>query len=214
MNMAKEGIPFVLLFLVPAAVVGTVAAIAGGWWLWPAAAVLAVLALYMAYFFRDPERPAPSEGNIIVSPADGKVMVVDRVDPNDPASPTQVSVFLSPIDVHINRSPIAGVIEEVVHKTGRFEIASRKIASEVNEQNVITIASPELRIVARQIAGILARRIVCWKKPGDSVALGERIGLMKFSSRMDVVVPAEVEVLCRVGDRVVGGVTIIGRKRT
>jgi phosphatidylserine decarboxylase len=212
--MAKEGIPFVILFLVPAAAMCVVAVIAGGWWLWPTAAVLAVLAAYMAYFFRDPERSAPNEAGVVVSPADGKVMVVDRIDPGDDLSPTQVSVFLSPIDVHINRSPIAGVIEDVVYKAGQFKVASRKIASEVNEQNVITIANPELRIVARQIAGILARRIVCWKKPGDSVALGERIGLMKFSSRMDVVMPAEVEVLCRVGDRVVGGVTVIGRKRT
>jgi phosphatidylserine decarboxylase len=125
-----------------------------------------------------------------------------------------VSIVLSPMDVHINRSPIAGTVVDVVYKPGAFKIATKKIASEVNEQNVITIENKEMRIVARQIAGLLARRVVCWKRPGDAVSAGERIGLMKFSSRMDVVMPAEVEVLCRVGDIVVGGETIIGRKRS
>ena len=212
--MAREGIPFILLFSIPAAAAGVAAAATGIRWLWAVAAALAVLAAYMAYFFRDPERLSPEETDVVVSPADGKVMVVERVDASDSDSPTQVSIFLSPVDVHINRSPIAGVVEEVVYVPGKFTVASRKIASEVNEQNVITIGGPQLRIVARQIAGILARRIVLWKRPGDRVALGERIGLMKFSSRMDVVMPPEVEVLCRVGERVVGGVTIIGRKRT
>ena len=212
--MAKEGIPFILVFVVLAAL-----AFVAGLWLgstvaFVVAGLAVALALFMAYFFRDPHRDVPDEANVVVSPADGKVMVVERVDPNDPASPTQVSIFLSPMDVHINRAPIAGTIEAVVYKAGEFRVASRKIASEVNEQNVITIAGPELRIVARQIAGLVARRIVCWKKPGDQVALGERIGLMKFSSRMDVVMPPEVAVLCSVGDRVVGGTTVIGRKQT
>jgi phosphatidylserine decarboxylase len=211
--MAKEGIPFILVFVLLAAI-----AFVTGLWLGSTVAYVVAglgvaLALFMAYFFRDPHREVPDEANIVVSPADGKVMVVERVDPNDPASPTQVSIFLSPMDVHINRAPIAGTIEAVVYKAGEFRVASRKIASEVNEQNVITIAGPELRIVARQIAGLLARRIVCWKKAGDQVGLGERIGLMKFSSRMDVVMPAEVAVLCRVGDRVVGGTTVIGRRQ-
>jgi phosphatidylserine decarboxylase len=100
----------------------------------------------------------------------------------------------------------------VVYKPGAFKVASRRIASEVNEQNVITISNAGMRIVTRQIAGILARRIVCWKRAGDTVAIGERIGLMKFSSRMDVVMTADMEVLCRPGDRVVGGESIIGRK--
>lgn len=211
--MAKEGLPFILFFGVLTAM-----AVAGALVLhlplfWPIAAVFLALTVFMAYFFRDPERVSPDEAGIVVSPADGKVMVVERVDGDDPASPTQVSIFLSPMDVHINRSPLGGTVEDVVYKPGAFKVASRKIASEVNEQNVITIANAEMRVVTRQIAGILARRIVCWKRPGDAVALGERIGLMKFSSRMDVVMPADVEVLCRQGDTVVGGQTIIGRKR-
>ena len=211
--MAKEGIPFVLVFALPAIAAAVLGVLIGFWWFWGLAALFAALAAFMAFFFRDPERVAPEEATVVVSPADGKVMVVERVDPSDPASPTQVSIFLSPLDVHINRSPIAGTIEEVVYKPGKFKVASKKVASTVNEQNVITISNPELRIVARQIAGIMARRIVCWKKAGDHVALGERIGLMKFSSRMDVVMPPEVEVLCAVGDRVVAGITVIGRKR-
>lgn len=212
--MAKEGIPFILVFSIPAIAAAAVGVALGVWWAWPFAVVFAALALFMAYFFRDPERVGPEEAGVVVSPADGTVMVVERVSPGDAASPTQVSIFLSPMDVHINRSPIAGTIEEITYKPGQFRVASKKIASEVNEQNVITIRGPEIEIVARQIAGILARRIVCWKKAGDRVGLGERIGLMKFSSRMDVVMPADVEVLCAVGERVVGGVTVIGRKRT
>ena len=100
----------------------------------------------------------------------------------------------------------------MTYKPGEFRVASRKIASEVNVQNVIEIRGADMAIVARQIAGLVARRIVCWKKAGDRVATGERIGLMKFSSRMDVVMPSDIEVLCRIGDRVVGGETVIGRK--
>lgn len=211
--MAKEGIPFILFFGVLAALAAAAAVVLHLWPFWVIAAAMFAIAVFMAYFFRDPERDSPSDTAIVISPADGKVMVVERVDASDPASATQISIFLSPMDVHINRSPIAGTIEDVVYKPGAFKVASRKIASEVNEQNVITISNPEMRIVARQIAGILARRIVCWKKAGDTVAAGERIGLMKFSSRMDVVVPAEVDVLCKEGDSVVGGVTVIGRKR-
>jgi phosphatidylserine decarboxylase len=212
--MVKEGIPFVIAFALPALAAGAAGFWRGAWWAWMLCGLFAVLAAFMAFFFRDPDRMMPSEADIVVSPADGKVMVVERVDPADDASPTQVSIFLSPLDVHINRAPIAGTIEDVVYKPGEFQIASKRVASEVNEQNVITIRGAELSVVARQIAGILARRIVCWKRPGDHVALGERIGLMKFSSRMDVVMTSDVEVLCSVGDRVVGGETIIGRRRT
>ena len=211
--MAKEGVPFILVFAAPALIAAFVGVALGTWWAWALAVAFLALAAFMAYFFRDPERHVPSEASVVVSPADGTVMVVDRLVPGDAESATQVSIFLSPLDVHINRSPIAGSIEAVTYKPGEFRIASKRIASDVNEQNVITIRGPEIEVVARQIAGILARRIVCWKHPGDRVELGERIGLMKFSSRMDVVMPATVEVLCAVGDRVVGGETIIGRKR-
>lgn len=204
--MAKEGIPFVICFLVPALIL-----VALAWWI--AAALCLMLAAFMAFFFRDPERDSPVDNRIVVSPADGRVVIAARVDQRAEDSPTQISIFLSPLDVHINRSPIAGEIVDVVYKPGAFHVASREIASVENEQNIVTVRGDKLTIVFRQIAGVLARRIVLWKKTGDRITLGERIGLMKFSSRMDVIMPAGVDVLVRKGDRVVGGVTVLGRLR-
>jgi phosphatidylserine decarboxylase len=167
----------------------------------------------MAFFFRDPERDCPVDDTVIISPADGRVVVVAPVEPGRQDSPTQISIFLSPMDVHINRSPIAGEIVEAVYKPGAFHVASRDIASVENEQNILTIRGRRVTIGVRQIAGVLARRVVLWKKQGERVQLGERIGLMKFSSRMDVIVPPDVEVLVRPGDRVRGGITVLGRVR-
>ena len=204
--MAKEGIPFITVFLVPGLVF-----LAPGWWI--AAGACLVLAAFMAFFFRDPMRDCPVDDRIVVSPADGRVVAAARVDERVGDSPTQISIFLSPLDVHINRSPIAGEILDVAYKPGAFHVASRDIASVENEQNVVTVRGVNLTIVFRQIAGVLARRIVLWKKKGDRVAMGERVGLMKFSSRMDVILPAEVDVLVHKGDRVVGGVSVLGRLR-
>jgi len=204
--MAKEGIPYIILFIVPAAIFAAL-----GWWI--AAGLCFGLAAFMAFFFRNPERACPVDDTLIISPADGRVVVVAPVEPNKADSPTQISIFLSPLDVHINRSPIAGEIVEAVYKPGAFHIASRDIASVENEQNILTIRGQLVTIGVRQIAGVLARRVVLWKKQGDRVQLGERIGLMKFSSRMDVIVPPEVEVLVRPGERVWGGITVLGRVR-
>lgn len=204
--MAKEGIPFILLFFIPAVILAAL-----GWWV--ASIACLGLAGFMAFFFRDPERDCPVDDEIIISPADGRVVIVAPVDPAVADSPTQVSIFLSPMDVHINRSPIAGEILDVTYKPGAFHVASRDVASVENEQNVVTVRGKKVTIVYRQIAGILARRIVFWKKKGDVVEAGERVGLMKFSSRMDLVLPPEVEVLVKKGDRVVAGVTVIGRVR-
>jgi len=204
--VAKEGFPFIALFVIPALVF-----FALGWWI--AALLCLLLAAFMAFFFRDPERACPTDDRIVVSPADGRVVRAAPVDTSVDASPTQISIFLSPMNVHINRSPIAGEIVDVVYKPGAFHIASREIASIENEQNIVTVRGEKLTIVFRQIAGVIARRIVLWKKKGDPVALGERVGLMKFSSRMDVILPAEIEVLVREGDRVVGGVSVLGRLR-
>ena len=202
--MAKEGIPYIILFIVPAAIFAAL-----GWWI--AAAFCFALAAFMAFFFRNPERDCPVDERLIISPADGRVVVVAPVEPGRSDSPTQISIFLSPMDVHINRSPIAGEIVEAVYKPGAFHVASRDIASVEHEQNVLTIRGRLVTIGVRQIAGVLARRVVLWKKQGDQVELGERIGLMKFSSRMDVIVPAEVEVMVRPGDRVRGGITVLAR---
>lgn len=176
------------------------------------ACVLLLLAAFMAYFFRDPERTIPSERTVIVSPADGRVTLVGTLSPGDADSPTIVSIFLSPLDVHINRSPISGTVLDVTYTKGRFKPATSDSASLVNEQNALTIKGEDgVTVVCKQIAGVLARRIVCWKRPGDRLELGERFGLIKFGSRTDLLMPPEVEVLVSAGERVRGGVTVIGR---
>ena len=185
------------------------------WWLglWPVAIAFGLLAAFMAFFFRDPTRQPPSDINIVVSPADGRVTRVSALEEANESSSTLVSIFLSPLDVHINRAPIAGEITSVSYMRGKFLIATDEKASLVNEQNVLTIKGEIITVVCKQIAGIVARRIVCWKRAGERVALGEKIGLIKFSSRTDLVLPSNVEVLVNVGSRVRGGTTIIGRIR-
>jgi len=204
--VTRDGIPFVLIPLAAA----LLALLAGYWYV---AIPLVLVALFMAYFFRDPERASLSGPDIVVAPADGRVTRVARLIPQDPQSPTVVSIFLSVFDVHINRAPIAGEIIDVAYTKGRFLIATREESSVVNEQNALTIKGERMTIVCKQIAGVLARRIVCWKRKGERVNLGERFGLIKFSSRTDLVLPPEVEVSVRVGDRVRGAVSIIGRLR-
>jgi phosphatidylserine decarboxylase len=204
--MLRDGIPFVL---VPAAL--AILALALGYWY--VAPPLLLVAAFMAYFFRNPGRSTPADESLVVSPADGRVTRVARLDSNDSQSPTVVSIFLSVFDVHVNRAPIAGEITDVTYTRGRFVIATREDASLVNEQNSLTIRGARMTVVCRQIAGVLARRIVCWKSAGDKLSLGERFGLIKFSSRTDLVLPPEVEVSARVGEKVRGGVSIIGRLR-
>ncbi|MGB7924745.1 MAG: phosphatidylserine decarboxylase [Pyrinomonadaceae bacterium] len=202
--MAREGLPYIiipiLLALIPLAL---------GYW--PVALPLLALAAFMAYFFRDPERTAPAEEGIIVSPADGRVTRIRALAPDDERSPKIVSIFLSPLDVHVNRAPITGQITNVTYTKGKFLMATREETSLVNEQNTLTIEGPQITVVCKQIAGVLARRIICWKRAGDHVKRGERFGLIKFSSRTDLVLPPEVEVVVREGMRVRGGTTIIGR---
>ena len=195
--MVKEGLPFVI---VPA----IIALIFGFFQIWPAVAVFVAIALFMAYFFRDPHRTIPDADNIVVSAADGRVTRVDET-----ANGKLVSVFLSPIDVHINRAPIAGIITKVDYVIGKKIPATSDQASLVNERNSITIVGEKMTVICTQIAGILARRIVCWNKEGDKLELGQKYGLIKFSSRTDLLMPAEVKVLVSVGDRVTGGETII-----
>jgi len=182
-----------------------------GWW--PVALVFIILAAFMAFFFRDPQRQPPTDASLVVAPADGRVTRVKPVGELSERSATLVSIFLSPFDVHINRAPIAGRITDVSYKRGKFLIATDESASLVNEQNALTIEGERITVVCKQIAGILARRIVCWKRVGESVSLGERFGLIKFSSRTDVVLPANVEILVAEGARVKGGTTVIGRIR-
>lgn len=197
--MAKEGYPFVLI---PA----ILALIFGFFGLWIVAGIFAAVAAFMAFFFRDPYRNVPDSADIIVSAADGKVTRIDETELGK-----VVSVFLSPFDVHINRSPIAGVVEKAEYIPGKKAPATSNEASFTNERNSLTIKGENVTVICTQIAGILARRIVCWSKEGDTLARGEKFGLIKFSSRTDLLMPSNVEVLVKVGDRVVGGETVIAR---
>jgi phosphatidylserine decarboxylase len=202
-RIVKESIPYIVVPVLLA-----VAAIALGFWY--VAGFLFLVTLFMAFFFRDPKRVPPSDPNVVVSPADGKVT---RIGPasSGPDSETVISIFLSPFDVHINRSPIPGKIVDVLYSPGKFLMATNEKASLVNEQNALTIQGEKITVVCKQIAGILARRIVCWKAEGDSLSLGERFGMIKFSSRTDVLLPANVTVTVKEGQRVRGGTTVIGR---
>lgn len=204
LKIARESIPFIVIPLL----LGLVTAAFGFWYV---CGVLVFVALFMAFFFRDPKRVPPIEQNVVVSPADGRVTRVTRLAPDQEDSPTVVSIFLSPFDVHINRAPIPGRITDLVYSPGKFLMATNEKASLVNEQNILTIQGDQITVVCKQIAGILARRVVCWKKKGDNLTLGERFGLIKFSSRTDVILPANVSVLVSVGARVRGGTTVIGR---
>jgi len=204
MRILRESIPFIAIPMI----VAVVSVILG---LWNLLILSVFVALFMAFFFRDPRREPPGDPNVVVAPADGKVTRVIALDENSEDSPTLVSIFLSPFDVHINRAPIPGTIRDVVYSPGKFLMATNKNASIVNEQNVLTIQNDRITVVCKQIAGILARRIVCWKKKGDDLTIGERFGLIKFSSRTDVVLPSNVSVTVSEGQRVRGGVTVIGR---
>ena len=199
MRLVKESIPYIL---VPAIL--AVAAAALGYWY--VSAILFIVALFMAFFFRHPKRVPPSDPDVVVSPADGRVT---RIEPQSPG--TVVSIFLSPFDVHINRSPIPGRIVDMLYSRGKFLIATNEQASLVNEQNALTIEGEKITVVCKQIAGILARRIVVWKRAGDYLGLGEPFGMIKFSSRTDILLPENVRVTVKVGDRVRGGITVIGR---
>jgi phosphatidylserine decarboxylase len=200
--MVRDGIPYVVVPLILA----LVPVLFGYWFL---AVPLVLVALFMAYFFRDPQRTAPADAGIVVAPADGLVTIVKLADSMNPES--LISIFLSPLDVHINRSPIGGLITEIAYKKGKYLMATRADSRLLNEQNTLTIEGDGLTVKCTQIAGILARRIVCWKQAGDRVKCGERFGMIKFSSRTDVLLPPHVKVLVHEGMRVRGGVTIVGR---
>jgi phosphatidylserine decarboxylase len=166
-----------------------------------------ILAVFCLWFFRDPERTIPA-GPVAVSPADGKVVAI-----RPEGATTRVSVFLNVFDVHVNRSPIAGKITEVRYKTGKFLVASREEATTDNEQNFITVEGEGTKIVFSQITGLIARRIVCYKKAGDVVQAGERVGYIKFGSRVDVFLGPEWNIEVKEGQRVSAGSSILARRK-
>ena len=166
-----------------------------------------ILALFCLYFFRDPDREIPP-GPVAVSPADGKVVVVKPENGGQ-----RISIFLNVFDVHVNRTPIPGRVTDIHYREGQFLVASKEDASHSNEQNVITVEGPLGRIEFKQIAGLIARRIICYKKTGDVLVAGERVGLIKFGSRVDVQLGPDWEVTVQVGQRVSAGSSVIARKK-
>jgi phosphatidylserine decarboxylase len=172
---------------------------------------LFVLAAFFLYFFRDPDRVSPQDPALVLSPADGRVLVAGPADPAaaPPGDWKQISIFLSPIDVHVNRSPVSGRVTKVDFRKGKFLPAYHRDAAAANERSEVWVDHGGVHVVFRQIVGILARRVVCRVKPGSQLKAGERFGIMKFGSRMDVFLPANTELKVSIGDAVVGGVTVI-----
>ncbi|MDQ6677425.1 MAG: phosphatidylserine decarboxylase [Acidobacteriota bacterium] len=198
--MVRDGIYYALAFTAVGALVSYAA---GPWFALP----LFVVGAFCAYFFRDPERLAPA-GDVAVSPADGKVVAIVE----EPGKRTRISIFLNIFDVHVNRMPISGVIADVQYSAGKFLIASREHASVQNEQNTVTVRGDGTTVVFKQIAGLLARRIVFTRKPGEFVQAGERVGLIKFGSRVDVIFGPEWILEVRPGMRVAAGSSVLARR--
>jgi phosphatidylserine decarboxylase len=199
--MVRDGIYYGLAFIAVAMLVG--------WLTLPALAVIPLLlAAFFLWFFRDPEREIPAVQGAIVSPADGKVTDVSVLQQSG-RSQIRISIFLNVFNVHVNRSPIAGVITDAQYKRGPFHNAMDMVSADLNEQNVVTVEGDAGTVVFKQIAGLLARRIVFTKNIGDQVARGERIGLIKFGSRVDVIFPTDAELRVRVGENVKGGSSVL-----
>ena len=216
MRCAREGYPFIGAALALAAL---------GWVGWATgfagvagqvtASVLTVLALFVLWFFRDPERRIPTEEGAVVAPGEGRVIVVEEAQ-----EPTylrgacrKISIFLSVFDIHVQRAPVAGRVEHRVYRPGTYAVAWLDKASDDNEQASLGLATPHGKVLVRQIAGLVARRIITYPLEGQDVGRGERIGIIRFGSRVDLFIPLEWEVTCAVGDRAVGGLTILARQR-
>jgi phosphatidylserine decarboxylase len=210
-NFAREG-----LILIAAAAMIAAGAFAAALWrrswpLWLVAFALTAVALWVAYFFRDPERTGERGERLVVAPADGQLVMIAEV--NEPtflrARATRVSIFMNVFDVHVNRYPISGTVAYVQYSPGKFLNAAFESASVENEQTSVGIENGEHRVLVRQIAGLIARRIANYARQGEKVDQGERMGLIRFGSRVDVFVPVGSELRVRVGDRTVAGVTVL-----
>lgn len=219
-KLAPEGYPFILVSLI-----GTVLASIFLLWTWRTGSSGAVFffskvfflslfitTLFMAFFFRDPEREVPLEKGLFVSPADGKVILVKDVFEKDflKSAAKEISIFMSPLDVHVNRAPCDGKVKAVRYSPGKYMAAYKDEASIRNENIVMLLEGAQGRVLVRQVAGFVARRAVCRAKVGDTLARGERYGIIKFSSRLDVYLPEDVKVAVKVGDRVIAGETVLG----
>ncbi len=204
--IAKEGIPFLVF-----AVVGTLVFEGVGLRLLSLLGLLTTF--FIAFFFRNPKRKVPALKKIVLAPADGKIVHVGRLEENRFLKETalKVSIFMSLLDVHVNRSPVAGKIVEKTYRPGRFLVASGEKSSLSNEQNALVLETEDgFKILLIQIAGFIARRIVCYPRRGDSLRMGEIFGLIRFGSRIDLYLPTEVRPIVKVGQHVKGGETILG----
>jgi phosphatidylserine decarboxylase len=204
MSIAREGWPYIAGLLALAALFGALRLV------WPAA-LFGALGLFTAFFFRDPERVVPENPKLVLSPADGRVVKLGPAPEGNPLGPgaQQVSIFLSVFDVHVNRAPIGGRIARVDYSPGEFLPAFDDKASLRNEQNSVLLEQDGTRVAFKQIAGLIARRIVFRKRVGESVARGERIGMIKFGSRVDLFVPERARMRVALGDRVMGGASVV-----
>lgn len=215
MRLAREGYPFV-------AGAALLAALAWGAALWlvpgrlaaAAAALLTLPALFTLWFFRDPDRPQPAGEGLVVAPGEGRVIAVTETAEHEflGGDARKISIFLSVFDVHVQRSPVTGTVEHRAYRPGRYAVAWLDKASQENEQASLGIATPYGRVLVRQVAGLVARRIVTYPSVGDRVERGGRIGLIRFGSRVDLFLPLDWEVTCAVGDRARVGVTILARQ--
>lgn len=199
--MVRDGYFYGVGCVLAAAIIAWLAA-------WPYAIPFVLLAAFFLWFFRDPERQIPTHAGAVVSPGDGKVTEVSPITVGG-ASQTRISIFLSVFDVHVNRSPIAGVIREVRYQRGKFVNAMSAHSAEENEQNIVTVEGEGRTVIFKQIAGLIARRIVFNFKVGDSIGRGQRVGLIKFGSRVDVLFDCDATVQVKIGDRVRGGASVL-----
>lgn len=211
MNFARAGLPFIAITALLTGGMYAAALLRRSWPLWLLAFLLTIITLWVAYFFRDPERQGERGEHLVVSPADGRVMSVTEVD--EPlylhGRALRLSIFLNIFNVHVNRYPVGGLVEYVHYEPGKFFNAAADRASLENEQMSVGINTGRTRVLVRQIAGLIARRLETYSREGERVEQGDRMGLMRFGSRMDVFLPVGTPVRVRVGDNVVAGVTVV-----
>jgi phosphatidylserine decarboxylase len=212
LNFAREGLLFIAIAAIIAAGGFGFAIYRRSWGLWLLAFVLLLLALWVAYFFRDPERIGERGASLVVSPADGKLIMITEVD--EPSfikgRAIRLSIFMNVFNVHVNRYPVDGTVTYVHYNKGKFFNAAAEKSSLENEQSSVGIDTGKYRILVRQIAGLIARRIVTYSKVGDAVKQGSRMGIIRFGSRVDVFLPPGTRVRAKLGDATVAGVTILG----
>mgnify|MGYP006273368669 FL=1 len=212
--LAKEGYSTIAAVLIFSLIAGFLSTLGPSWLQWPVITGLLLFVALITYFFRDPERRTPESSGAVISPADGKVVSIKKVTEEEymQSEGIQVSIFLSPLDVHVNRVPVSGKIEYLKYHPGKYLMAWEDHASEMNERAHFGVLQPDgKRILFKQITGFLARRIVYHLKKGDEVQAGDRFGIMKFGSRMDIILPVDADVTVMEGDRTVAGESLIAR---